>query len=194
MGKFIGLNDQEWAVVEPFIPYKWGITFRGKQPLHPRKILNTLIWILTTGARWCDVPVGDQWASRACAHKYLGEWKKNGILERILTALEGVCVEWKMVDLTRLAIDGFFSPGKGGGEKVDYGYKGKGMTTHLLVDGLGQPLKATSTGASGDERKEVIPLLKKISGWLKPIISQKDEILGRFSRDGYFALLDTRTH
>ena len=33
MGKFIGLNDQEWAVVEPFIPYKWGITFRGKQPL-----------------------------------------------------------------------------------------------------------------------------------------------------------------
>ncbi len=45
-----------------------------------------------------------------------------------------------MIDLTRLAIDGFFSAGKGGGEKVDHGYKGKGVTTHLLVDGLGQPL------------------------------------------------------
>jgi hypothetical protein len=66
-----------------------------------------------------------------------------------------------MIDLTRLAVDGFFSAGKGGGEKVDHGYKGKGVTTHLLVDGLGQPLKTTSTGASGDERKEVIPLLKK---------------------------------
>lgn len=66
----------------------------------------------------------------------------------------------------------FFSGGKGGGESVDYGYKGKGVTTHLLVDGFGQPLGVTSTGASGDERKEVIPLLKKISGWLKPLISQ----------------------
>jgi transposase len=124
MGKFIGLNDQEWAVVEPLIPYQWGITHSGKQPLHPRKILNTLIWVLTTGARWCDVPVGAQWASRACAHKYLGLWKENGILERVLAALQEGCVEWKMIDLTRLAIDGFFSSGKGGGEKVDHGYRG----------------------------------------------------------------------
>lgn len=42
----------------------------------------------------------------------------------------------------------------------------------MLVDALGQPLVVTSTGASGDERKEVIPLLSKISGWLKPLISQ----------------------
>ena len=109
MGKFIGLNDHEWAVVEPLLPYRWGITQSGKQPLHPRKILNTLIWILTTGARWCDVPIGLQWASRACAHKYLGLWKTNGVLERVLMALQEVCIEWKMIDLTRLAIDGFFS-------------------------------------------------------------------------------------
>ena len=161
MGKFTGLTDQEWAVVEPLIPYKWGITFSGIQPLHPRKILNTLIWVLTTGARWCDVPVGVQWASRACAHKYLGKWKENGTLERVLTALQEISIEWKLIDLTRLAVDGFFSSGKGGGEKVDYGYKGKGVTNHLLVDGHGQPLGITSTGASGDERKEVVPLLKK---------------------------------
>ncbi len=84
MGNFIGLNDQEWAVVEHLIPYRWGITQSGTQPLHPRKILNTLIWMLTTGARWCDVPVGEQWASRSCAHKYLGRWKENKVLERVL--------------------------------------------------------------------------------------------------------------
>ena len=161
MGKFVGLNEKEWAVVEPLIPFKWGITISGMQPMHPRKILNTLIWILTTGARWCDVPTGKQWASRSCAHKYLGLWNQSGILERVLTALQEACLEWKMIDLTRLAIDGFFSPGKGGGEKVDHGYKGKGVTTHLLVDGFGQPLKTTSTAASGDERKEVVRLLKK---------------------------------
>jgi hypothetical protein len=66
----------------------------------------------------------------------------------------------------------FFSGGKGGGEAVDYGYKGKGVTTHLLVDAFGQPLRVTSTGASGEERRQVAPLLAKISGWLKPLISQ----------------------
>ncbi len=161
MGKFEGLSDKEWETVEPSIPYTWWILKRGPRPLHPRKILNTLIWVLTTGSRWCDVPVGERWASRACAHKYLGIWKESGVLERALAALQTVCVECKIVNLTRLAVDGFFSSGKGGGEKVDYGYKGKGMTSHLLVDGFGQPLGITSTGASGDERKEVIPLLKK---------------------------------
>jgi hypothetical protein len=47
----------------------------------------------------------------------------------------------------------FFSGGKGDGEAVDYGYKGKGVTTHLLVDAFGQPLRVTSTGASGEERR-----------------------------------------
>jgi len=34
MGKFTGLNDQERAVVEPLISYRWGITQSGTQPLH----------------------------------------------------------------------------------------------------------------------------------------------------------------
>lgn len=55
---------------------------------------------------------------------------------------------------------------------MEYGYKGKGVTNHLLVDGLGQPLAVTSTGAAVDERTQVIPLLRRISGWLKPLISR----------------------
>ena len=56
----------------------------------------------------------------------------------------------------------FFSSGRGGGEQVDYGYKGKGVTTHLLVEKSGRPLAVTSTPASGDERQQVGPLLNKI--------------------------------
>ena len=67
----------------------------------------------------------------------------------------------KMIDWDRLSVDGFFSAGKGGGEEIEYGYKGKGTTTHLLVDGQGSPLNITSTSAAGDERKEVVPLIKK---------------------------------
>ena len=55
-----------------------------------------------------------------------------------------------------------FPPGKGGGQSVDYGYKGKGVTTHLLVDGNGMPLSATATPASGSEREQVYPLLQRV--------------------------------
>lgn len=53
----------------------------------------------------------------------------------------------------------FFSGGKGGGELVNYGYKGKGMTTHLLVDGDGNPLSFEVTSAKDDERQQVEKLI-----------------------------------
>ena len=62
----------------------------------------------------------------------------------------------------------FFSGGRGGGKQVDYGYKGKGVTSHLLVERQGRPLAITVTSAKGDERGQVDPLLKKI----KPLIQK----------------------
>jgi hypothetical protein len=81
--------------------------------MHPRKIMNTLIWILITGARWCDVSSGEQWASRSCAHKYLGLWKENGVFERTLTALQEICIDGNIIDLSRLSVYGFFPEERG---------------------------------------------------------------------------------
>jgi transposase len=52
-----------------------------------------------------------------------------------------------------------FPPGKGGGEGVAYGRKGKGILIHSLTDGAGMPLAACTTPANGDERTHVMPLL-----------------------------------
>ena len=56
-----------------------------------------------------------------------------------------------------------FPPGKGGGAEVAYGYKGKGVLIHLLVDADGMPLSACSAPANKDERKQVGPLLEMIA-------------------------------
>ena len=56
----------------------------------------------------------------------------------------------------------FFSAGKGGGEEIEYGYKGKGTITHLLVDGNGSPLSFESTAANGDERRQVEALIDRV--------------------------------
>ena len=52
-----------------------------------------------------------------------------------------------------------FPPGKGGGEAIAYGGKGKGILIHLLTEGNGMPLSVCTTAANGDERQQVIPLM-----------------------------------
>ncbi len=57
---------------------------------------------------------------------------------------------------------GLFPPGKGGGENVAYGHKGKGILIHTLTDGNGMPLANCTTPANGNERDCVIPLLDSV--------------------------------
>jgi IS5 family transposase len=52
-----------------------------------------------------------------------------------------------------------FPPGKGGGEGIASGRKGKGILIHRLTEATGMPLATRTTPANGDERAQVIPLL-----------------------------------
>ena len=55
-----------------------------------------------------------------------------------------------------------FPPGKGGGEGVARGGKGKGVLIHCLTAGDGMPLAYRTTPANGDERAQVMPLLDAV--------------------------------
>ncbi len=55
-----------------------------------------------------------------------------------------------------------FPPGKGGGNGVAYGYKGKGILIHTLTEGNGMPLANCTTAANGSEREQIIPLLDSV--------------------------------
>jgi Transposase DDE domain len=55
-----------------------------------------------------------------------------------------------------------FPPGKGGGEGVAHGGKGKGLLIHSLTEGRGMPLANRTTPANGDERAQVLLLLDAV--------------------------------
>src|SRR5918992_6109150 len=55
-----------------------------------------------------------------------------------------------------------FPPGKGGGEGVAHGRKGKGILLHSFTEAGGMPLAACTTPANGDERAQVMPLLDAV--------------------------------
>ncbi|CDN14401.1 hypothetical protein RintRC_2687 [Richelia intracellularis] len=57
---------------------------------------------------------------------------------------------------------GLFPPGKGGGDGVAYGGKGKGIFIHIITEGSRIPLSNRITPANGSERDQVIPLLDSL--------------------------------
>ena len=57
---------------------------------------------------------------------------------------------------------GLFPPGKGGGDGVARGGKGKGVLIHTLTEGNGMPLANCTTPANGNETEQVILLLDRV--------------------------------
>lgn len=161
-GKFTGLKKEEWEFLKPLFS-RYDNPRKGKPHAPFLSVINTIFWVMITGARWADVPIGKKWAKRSTAHRWLGEWTKNGTLLEAKNKLLEIGGLFNLIDWLNSSIDGMFAAGKGGGEGVAYGFKGKGVTLHAMVDGAGMPLDIRSTGADVSERSQVEPLLDSIN-------------------------------
>lgn len=108
-GRFEGLTEIEWKLFEDLFPQpeKRG---RGMPPVSPRWVLNSLLYILLTGCRWCDLPKGPQWASKSSAHRWLQTWQQNGTLEKIKQRVLGLAHNKGLIRWESGAVDGSFSP------------------------------------------------------------------------------------
>ena len=109
-GTFEGLSDLEWklfADLFPPEPMKWS---RGMPHTPFRQVVNTLLYILITGCRWCDLPRGPQWASKSAAHRWLQRWQADGTLAATQARLLGLAEERGMIHWPYGAVDGSFSP------------------------------------------------------------------------------------
>jgi len=109
MSKFLGLTDKQWKILEPSLPPKPPKNWIGRRPQNFRPILNSIFWILITGARWCDLPLGENFAKRSTSHFWLGKWQDDGTLDKVLNKLHEQASHFKIIDLSRLLVDGFFS-------------------------------------------------------------------------------------
>ena len=134
----------------------------GRPYANFRYVINTLLYVLIEGGRWSSIPKGKIWAPKSTAYGWMKIMATDGTLDRILSSVIKQADRKGLIEWQDVKFDGTFSAGKGGGEKVEYGYKGKGSTIHLVVDGNGMALNATITAANGDEKLEIIPLLSAV--------------------------------
>jgi transposase len=55
------LSDKQWLNIEPLLPKaepgtKDGRTKGGRPPVDNRAVVEGILWVLKTGARWRDLP------------------------------------------------------------------------------------------------------------------------------------------
>lgn len=84
---------------------------RGKGMPHApyRYVLNSLLYILITGCRWCDLPHGDRWASKSSSQRWLKRWREDRTLEHLQARVLAIASEKRLINWEFGAVDGSFS-------------------------------------------------------------------------------------
>lgn len=106
------LTDEQWALIAPLFEKKDEIQTRGRPLRSAREVLNGVLWILRSGARWQDLP--ERFPPYQTCHRRFQEWVRDGRLRRVLETLAQDLLERGKLDLSETFIDGTFVSAKKG--------------------------------------------------------------------------------
>ena len=138
----MGLTDEQWAIIAPLLPEeKRSPSGRRGRPWRPaREVLNGILWILRTGARWKDLP--DRYPPYQTCHQRFQRWVRAGVMERILQALAQDLKAHGQLDVRECFSDGTFVVAKkgrrGGKDQAGQRFEGHG-NGRLRWSGCGWP-------------------------------------------------------
>jgi transposase len=96
------LTDSQWVRIAPVLPPQKAPTGR---PAHDhRRMIDAMLWILATGAPWRDLPAAlGSW--RTVSSRFY-RWRKAGIWQRILAALQSQAAADGNLDWQEHFVDG----------------------------------------------------------------------------------------
>jgi transposase len=109
------LTDEQWKKIEPLLPQpKPGKRRkRGRPRKTNRQVLEGILWILKTGARWRDLPKDFGVSSSVC-WKRLGQWEEQGVWLRLWRAFLSELDAQDKLDWDEVFLDGSFASAKKG--------------------------------------------------------------------------------
>jgi transposase len=107
---FHHLSDEQWSLISNLMAWKLPPE-RGTPRSNMRKVWNSILFVLTRGCRWIDLPKDpDYFIPRSTAHKWIKQMSENGVFDKVLSGLLQAGVRRGLIDLNQLAVDGSFSP------------------------------------------------------------------------------------
>lgn len=77
------LSQVQWERIAPPVPGKAGDP--GRTAADNRLFVNGVLWVLRSGAHWCDLP--ERYGRWKTAHKRFSRWSKAGVWDRVFADL-----------------------------------------------------------------------------------------------------------
>ena len=108
----VRLTDAQWAKIEPLLP-RLPRSPRGGRPwVGHRAVIDGILWVLKTGARWRDLPA--EYPSPSTCWRRLKRWDDDGTWLRLWRAFIAELDERGRLQWETAFIDGTFAPAKKG--------------------------------------------------------------------------------
>ena len=150
------LDDDLWDIVQKYLPpTKPHI---GRPRRDPRGLFNGVLYVLTTGCTWHDVPAN--YGVKSTVHRYHLELCEKGVYQAIFLDLLRSGYEIRKIDISRCSTDTKDIPQKGGSTGYDGYKKVKGNKLSALVDWNGLPFACTVSPANIHDSRLYEPTLE----------------------------------
>lgn len=105
------LSQVQWERIAPLLPGKAGDP--GRSGTDNRLFVNGVLWVLRSGAHWCDLP--ERYGKWKTAHKRFSRWAKTGVWDRVFADLtKDRDNQYLMIDSTLVRAHQQSATGKGG--------------------------------------------------------------------------------
>jgi transposase len=111
------LTEEQWQWIEPLIPKtRVRKDRKGRPSTDRRQLVQGMLWILKTGARWQDLP-RDRFPPYQTVHRHYQDWVAKGVFRKILERLVEHLREKGKINLAETFIDASFVEAKKGVQK-----------------------------------------------------------------------------
>jgi putative transposase len=155
------LTDEQWSLVEPFIP-----VYPGGRPRKTsmRDVVDAIFYVLRTSCQWRFLP--KDFPPKSTVWGYFDEWRYNGTLDAIHDTLRDrvrqqerpwprhtASIDSQSVDTS----EGGEATGRDNAKNVD------GRKRHIIVDSLGLLLAVVVTAADVDDAAAAPEALQQLA-------------------------------
>jgi transposase len=147
------LSDKQWKHLQPLLPK---LRSKGRPWADNRAVLEGILWVLKTGARWRDLP--KEYPSASTCWRRLRLWEERDVWLRIWRAFLSELDQRGRLDWSESFLDASFAPAKKGASRSAKPAKAK-----VVADGKGIPLGSQLASAQAAEVKLAETTLEQIS-------------------------------
>lgn len=135
------LTDDQWRVLRDLLPTNLGK--RGGQWRDHRRMIDAILWALSDGGRWRNLPAAfGPWQS---AYDRFRRWTRSGLWDRVLAALRQRKADAGEIDGRLYSIDGSVVRAHvaAAGASKKNARPGSRPTTHSAAAGAGSGPRST---------------------------------------------------